>query len=133
MKTIIEFLGALAPIGTGICVLFGVGSVGKIILKIIENKNSENIRKEEQRSIINSNIKFYNKLFDMLAMNIKLWQSEQIKQENIKDYDFSIKMTINDFDTILGESIVNFNSENRYLNIEDQISLKSPLQTRGIY
>jgi hypothetical protein len=133
MKTLIEIISALTPIGIGICSLLGVGSVGKIILKIIEYKNDEKIRKEKCFSIINSNFAFYKKLFDKIAMNIKLWQSEQIKQGNTKNYDFSIKMGIADFDIILGESIVDFNNENLYLDIEKQASLKMPLQTRGIY
>lgn len=132
MKTIGEIIGALTPVGICICSLLGVGSVGKIILKIIEHKNDENIRKEKHSSIINSNFTFYKKLFDKIAMNVKFWQNEQIKQGNINTYDSSIKMTINDFDIILGESIVNFNNENGYLDIEEQMSLKMPLQTRGI-
>jgi hypothetical protein len=131
MKEIVEIFGALTPIGIGICSLLGVGSVGKIILKVIENKNDEKTRKEKRTAIINSNFEFYQKLFDRIAMNIKLWQSEQIKYGD--NNDFSIKMTINDFDTILGKSIVNFNSENGYLDIEKQVSLELPLQTRGIY
>jgi hypothetical protein len=133
MKAIIEFIGAFTPIGIGICSLLGVGSVGKIIIKIIEYKNDEKIRKEKRLSIVNGNFSFYKKLFDKIAFNVKLWQTEQIKQNNINSCDFSIKMTITDFDTILGESIVNFNSENRYLDIEDQISLKTPLQARELY
>jgi hypothetical protein len=42
-------------------------------------------------------------------------------------------MTINDFDIILGESSVDFNNENGYLDVEEQASWKMPLQTRGIY
>jgi len=133
MKTIIEIISTLTPIGIGICSLLGVGSVGKIILKIIEYKKDEKIRKEKKLSIINSNFIFYRKLFDKIAMNVKLWQNEQIRQENIDNYDFSIKMTINEFDAILGKSIINFNNENGYLDIEEQMSLKMPLQSRGLY
>jgi hypothetical protein len=129
----VEIIKTLTPIGIGICSLLGVGSIGKIFLKKMEYKNDEKIRREKRLSIINSNFSFYKKLFDKLAMNAKLWQSEQIKDRDRKNYDFSIKMTINDFDIMLGESIVNFNNENGYLDIEDQASLKMPLQTRGIY
>jgi hypothetical protein len=133
MEIIVEILRALMPIGVGICGLLGVGSVGRIILKSMEYKNDEKIRKEKHLFIINSNFIFYKKLFDKLAMNVKLWQNAQIKLENKNDYDISIKMTINDFDSILGESIVNFNNENGYLDIEEQASLELPLQTRGLY
>jgi homoserine dehydrogenase len=133
MNAIIEILGALTPIGIGICSLLGVGSVGKIILKIIEYKNDEKIRKEKSISIINSNFIFYKKLFDKIATNVKIWQTEQIRQGNANNFDYSVKMTIDDFDNILGESIVNFNNENGYFDIEEQMSLKKPLQTRGIY
>jgi hypothetical protein len=130
---IVEIIKTLTPIGIGVCSLLGVGSIGKIFLKKMEYRNDEHIRKEKRLSVINSNLAFYKKLFDKLAMNTKLWQSEQIKYGDAKNYDFSTKMTINDFDIILGESIVDFNNENGYLDIEEQASLKMPLQARGIY
>ena len=133
METVIKFIGALTPIVIGICGLLGVGSVGKIILKIIEYRNDEKIRKEKRLSVIHSNLAFYKTLFDRIALNIKSWQAAQIEQSNTNVYDYSIKMSINDFDTILGKSIVNFNNDNEYLDIEDQISLQLPLQTREIY
>jgi hypothetical protein len=133
MKTIIEIIQTLIPLGIGICSLLGVGSIGKIILKSMEYKNAEKIRKEKQAATINSNFKFYMKLFDKIAENIKLWHSEQIKQGMIKEYDYSVKMTITDFDDILGQSIVNFNAENGYFDIEDQINVTRPLQSRGLY
>jgi hypothetical protein len=125
--TITKIIYTLTPI---ICTLLGIGGGGKIILKIMEYKNDEKIRKEKRLSLINSNLAFYKKLFDLIASNVKLWQMEQ---RNTNDCDVSIKMTIADFDTILGNSIVNFNNDNGYLDMEDQISLKMPLQAREIY
>ena len=133
MESIVEIFKALAPIGVGVCSLLGVGSIGRIILKKMEYKNDEKVQKEKCLSVINSNFTFYNKFFDKLAMNVKLWQNEQMRQNNAHNYDYSIKMTIADFDFILGESIVNFNNENGYLDMEEQASLKLPLQTRGLY
>jgi homoserine dehydrogenase len=130
MKVFIEILRTVTPIVIG---LIGFGSVGKIILRMFEYKNGEKIRKEKKVAIINSNFSFYIKLFDKLAENVSLWQSEQIKLGNINGVDYSIKMTVVDIDAILGESIVSFNNENGYLDIEEQLKLKMPLQTRGIY
>jgi len=136
LETFIKIIGVLTPIIIGFFSLLGVGSIGRVILKVIEYKNDEKIRKEKHLSIINSNFAFYKKLFDKIAINVKLWQIEQIKQGNTNKFDFSSKMTIDDFDSILSESIINFNTENLYLDyldIEEQVSLKSPLRTRGIY
>jgi hypothetical protein len=130
MKVFVEILRTVTPIVIG---LIGFGSVGKIILRVFEYKNDEKIRKEKKVAIINSNFSFYIKLFDKLAENVRLWQSEQIKLGNINGVDYSIKMTVVDIDAILGESIVSFNNENGYLDIEEQLKLKMPLQTRGIY
>jgi hypothetical protein len=127
METTIKIIYALTPI---ICTLLGVGSVGKIILKILDYKNAEKIRKEKRLSLINSNLAFYKKLFDRIASNVKSWHMEQ---RNTNDCDVSIKMTIADFDTILGNSIVDFNNDNGYLDMEDKISLMMPLQAREIY
>jgi hypothetical protein len=133
MDKFIILFNTLTPIGIGICGLLGVGSIGKIILKNMEYKNNEKIRKEKRINIINSNLSFYRKLFDKLAVNIKSWNSEQIRLGIKEELDDSIKMSIADFDTILGGSIIDFNNENAYLDMEDQIALKQPLQARGIY
>jgi hypothetical protein len=59
------------------------------------------------------------KLFDKIATNIKLCHTD--------------KMTLMDFDEILGKSITAFNRENGYLDVDEQLKLKRPLQARGIY
>jgi homoserine dehydrogenase len=131
VEVAIEILRTLTPIIIGIIGLIGFGAVGKIILKVLEYRNDEKIRKEKKTAIINSNFSFYMKLFDKLAENARLWQNKQIELGNINSVDYSIKMSVADFDAILEESIVDFNNENGYLDIEEQLKLKMPLQSRG--
>jgi homoserine dehydrogenase len=125
----LKFFKAVTPVIIG---LIGFGSVGRIILKMLEYRNDEMIRKEKKVVIINSNFSFYIKLFDKLAENVRLWQNKQIQIGNIKNVDYSIMMTVVDFDTVLGASIVNFNNENGYLEIDEQFKIEMSLQSRGI-
>ena len=136
METIIAILSSpvlIALIGTG-----GLGvSLVKIFGKINDNKTQIQLRKleyeQKSNNIIKSNYNFWVKYFNKVANNIKIWHYEKIKSEIVdNDPYMEMKFGIDDLDNILSASIIEFNSENDYLGIEEQMKLKNPLRMSGL-
>ena len=132
MEIMIAFLTSpvlIALIGTG-----GLGvSLVKIFGKINDNKTQIQLKKLEYehktQSIINSNYNFWIKYFGKIANNIKIWHYEKIKTEEVRtNSNNELVFGIDDIDIILSKSIIEFNNENNYLGIEEQMKLRNPIR-----